>query len=210
VVVDAEEDAPRPDWLDDRAADLWGGLFAVAEVAGGEWPARALEAARSLSAGREGDEEDEVKVAALLDVAAVFQEKGVARLHTVDILAALNVLDERPWPRWHRGNPLSARGLAGLLKGFRTGDDRAPRVRSHQLHLNGRNANGYRLRDLMEPLTRYAPPDYPLHPLRVLIDNDLEPIPHPLQGGGLEDGKGAVSRWGTRGLDDVEDKSPPF
>src|SRR5438552_869554 len=47
----ATVDAPVLDELDDRAQDNWGPLLVIAQVAGGDWPARARAAALALSAG---------------------------------------------------------------------------------------------------------------------------------------------------------------
>ena len=48
-------DPASPDALNDRQADAWDPLFAIAEVAGGEWPERARAAAKALcQVGRRG------------------------------------------------------------------------------------------------------------------------------------------------------------
>lgn len=41
-----------PDELDDRAQGIWEVLLAIADVAGEDWPERARQAARALSAAR--------------------------------------------------------------------------------------------------------------------------------------------------------------
>ena len=46
-------DPVPPDTLDDRAADNWRPLLAIAEVIGGNWPQHARTAARALSGGRD-------------------------------------------------------------------------------------------------------------------------------------------------------------
>jgi putative DNA primase/helicase len=48
-----------PEGLDDRAADAWEPLIAIADLAGGEWPDRARRAALKLSGSRE-DEGDSI------------------------------------------------------------------------------------------------------------------------------------------------------
>lgn len=55
-VAGREEHAPRPEWLNDRACDNWSGLFAVAAIAGDEWPKRAGAAATtSIDTGDSSD-----------------------------------------------------------------------------------------------------------------------------------------------------------
>ena len=50
----AEARPELPDELDDRAADGWEPLLAIAAAAGGDWPARARRAALALSGGPRG------------------------------------------------------------------------------------------------------------------------------------------------------------
>ena len=53
--------APRPQWLKDRTCDNWAALFAVAHLAGEDWPDRALDAARSLDgAAEDGDQAEQL------------------------------------------------------------------------------------------------------------------------------------------------------
>jgi len=61
-----------PDELDDRAQDIWEPLLAIAGMAGGDWPDRALQAALTLSAGDER-EDDSITARLLADIHAVFE-----------------------------------------------------------------------------------------------------------------------------------------
>lgn len=65
-----------PAYLHDRAADNWRPLLAIADIAGGDWPARAWESARLLSADEAG-EDDSVRIA-LLSISRVFSMKPKA------------------------------------------------------------------------------------------------------------------------------------
>jgi len=111
--------ASRPDvppGLNDREADNWRPLLAIADLAGGEWPEKAREAARVLSDAVETAEE--ISVSLLRDLAAIFAEIADGFMPTQDILDELHGLDERPWSTWKRGQPLNAHNLARLLKPF--------------------------------------------------------------------------------------------
>jgi hypothetical protein len=67
----AERPKPLAD-IDDRAADNWEALFAIADVVGEDWPARARAAARSLSGARaEADDSEDLAVQLLADVRGV-------------------------------------------------------------------------------------------------------------------------------------------
>lgn len=105
-----------PAGLDDRAADGWEPLFAIADLAGGDWPRRARVAALVLSAGG-GREDESLGVRLLGDIRTVFEERNIDRLPSTELCRALNGLEESPWGDL-RGKPLDPRGLARLLRPF--------------------------------------------------------------------------------------------
>lgn len=114
----AASDPTVPSELDDRAADCWRPLLAIADAAGGEWPARARTAARTLSGGRDGDDE-ELGVLLLADLRDLFQRCGTDRLTTKQIVADLLELGDRPWREVGKSEkPLTDRKLAAFLKPF--------------------------------------------------------------------------------------------
>jgi hypothetical protein len=104
-----------PDVLNDRAADNWRPLLAIAELAGGEWPRRAREAACLLSG--EGHEAPSKNVELLADIRRAFGDDNALR--SVDLVAKLVADPERPWVEWQRGKPLSPKQLGSLLAPFR-------------------------------------------------------------------------------------------
>ena len=66
-----------PPGIEDRNADVWEALFAVADAAGGDWPKKAREAAVALiAAGRE--QEPSLGIRLLADLRTVFGEDGGA------------------------------------------------------------------------------------------------------------------------------------
>jgi Protein of unknown function (DUF3631) len=102
-----------PEALNDRAADNWRPLLAIADLAGGAWPQRAREAACILS----GEGHDTaVNVELLADIRLAFGEQDVIR--SSDLVKELTADPERPWAEWSRGNPLTQKQLAGLLRPF--------------------------------------------------------------------------------------------
>lgn len=140
----AAADPVVPEALNDRAADNWAPLLAVADLAGGPWPERARTAALALS---QEVEDESPGVMLLADVRALFEERGVDRLATPDIVSALVQREDRPWPEWRRGNPLTARAMAKLLKPYGI----APR----QMKLAGDKARGYDRADFEDAWARY-------------------------------------------------------
>lgn len=106
---------PRiPEVLNDRAADNWRPLLAIADLAGGKWPGKAREAACLLSG--EGHD-DAVNVELLADTRRAFGDADVIR--SEDMVERLVADPERPWAEWNKGKPLTQRQLAKLLKPFK-------------------------------------------------------------------------------------------
>lgn len=108
-------DPDVPAALNDRAADNWRPLLAIADLAGGDWPRRARDAALGLSAIDEDAET--IGVQLLADIKTVFT--GAASIWTEDLLKQLHAMQERPWCEYGRQRkPISPRQLSGLLKPF--------------------------------------------------------------------------------------------
>jgi hypothetical protein len=134
-----------PQGVEDRAADVWEPLLAVADAAGGDWPRRARVAAVSLvslAVAASGS----LGLQLLEDLRTVFEGKD--RLSTETILAELCKLEESCWAEL-RGKPLNARGLAGLLRPYG--------VSSKQIRLakDGPTLKGYDRADLHNVFERY-------------------------------------------------------
>ena len=104
-----------PDGLRDRAEDVWEALFAVADLAGGDWPTNARAAAIALSGSP--IVETDLGTELLRDMHVVFG--SVEWLATADIVDRLVALEERPWATYRRGDkPINAEVLARWLKPF--------------------------------------------------------------------------------------------
>ena len=125
-----------PAALDDRAADLWEPLLAIADHAGGEWPAAVRRAALLLSANRDADASDgDVKTLALHDLRDLFHAHATDRLASEVVAEAFAGMEDRPWSEWGRTRkPLTKAALAKLLRGFdirprsiRLADDSTPK-----------------------------------------------------------------------------------
>jgi putative DNA primase/helicase len=138
----------RPPSLSDRAADNWTPLFAIAEMAGGDWPERARrEAASEPRGGGDALGDEEVLLA---DLRQMFDEKATDRLASTEIVAALAELENRPWGEWRQGRALTPRGLADILRGFGI-EPRNIRMSS------GRTPKGYLREQFEDAFARYLP-----------------------------------------------------
>src|SRR5215467_3542461 len=103
-------DPPVPDALNDRQADNWRPLLAIADAAGGGWGDRARVAARTL-AGAGGEADPTAPVELLADLQDLFAATAADKLATAAIIRHLITLEERPWTEYAEGRPLTPRHL---------------------------------------------------------------------------------------------------
>jgi hypothetical protein len=106
-----------PAQLDDRAADVWEPLLAIADTFGPAWATRARVAAVSLMADREQTAASALSLSLLADVKQVFTALDAGRISTQDLLAQLKELSET-WQDLD-GEPLNPTTLANLLRCWR-------------------------------------------------------------------------------------------
>lgn len=140
----AAADPELPPGIVNRAADNWRPLLTVADLAGGAWPERIRRAAVELAA----DGDDSTKVALLADIRAAFVAKAADRLSSDALAGYLGGLDDRPWPEYRAGKPITKAQIARLLKGFHVspGTIRLP---------DGSTPKGYHLAAFKDPFDRY-------------------------------------------------------
>ena len=143
------EPAPPPG-LDDRAADNWEPLFAIAQVAGGIWPEQARSSALALSGVERAEEADTHGEQLLTDIRVIFDEGEGGSIPAKDLLDALLALDERPWLEANRGRPLSAAQLGKRLGRFG--------IHSHTARIGGTTARSYFRADFEDAFSRYLVP----------------------------------------------------
>jgi hypothetical protein len=134
-----------PEGVEDRNADVWEALLAVADLAGGDWPQRGREAAVKLVSSTTRGQS--IGVMLLRDLRAVF--KGRAEVATDELLRELLTLDESPWNDL-RGAPLDSLGLARMLGKYD--------VHPGRIRIGGIQVRGYRAAHLADSWTRYLPP----------------------------------------------------
>jgi hypothetical protein len=139
-----------PDELSDRQQDGAEILFAIADAAGGGWPARTrkalLELFRSVDVG-----DDSNRMRMLSDLREIYNQFPLAdTFPTAELLEKLKDVETSPWSDWSRGRGLTAKGLSDLLKPFGIFPGR---------HTDkGVRNSGYRRADLEDAWSRYLPP----------------------------------------------------
>lgn len=145
--------------VEDRAADVWEPLVAIADAAGGEWPDRAREAATALSAESEEAAAEQVAAIRLLADLRIVLEPADAKprkqLWTRTLLRKLRAIPESSWDGGMYNESLTDRELARLLRDFG--------IRSRDLRGTDRETGrqvvrkGYLRRDFIDVWARYLP-----------------------------------------------------
>lgn len=148
LVIDKIKWPHLPPEIQDRDADVWEPLIAVADIIGGEWPELARVAAVTLTAAAK-DIEPTLGVKLLSDIKKVFTGRDI--LATADLLAELNQMDESPWGDINFGKPMDARGLAKRLRDY---DIRPSVVRTGY---GSGTVRGYRESDFADAWASYLP-----------------------------------------------------
>ena len=115
-IKDAEPELPEQ--LNDRQQDGAEILLAIADAAGGEWPAKARKSLIELYTG-EAAEDQSFNIQLLRDIRSAFDEVGADKLSSTELVATLVQVESSPWGEWRRGKPLTPISLAALLKSFK-------------------------------------------------------------------------------------------
>lgn len=148
ATIGAHLAAARPEMptgVEDRAADVWEALLAIADTAGGNWPDRGRAAAVAfVAAARESSPSLGLRL--LADLRIIFA--GREAMRTEDIISALLGLDESPWVDL-RGHALDSRRLANFLRPYD--------IRPRAIRLGTATPRGYTRQDLHDAWVRYLP-----------------------------------------------------
>lgn len=141
-----------PSAITDRAADNWRPLLAIADAAGGEWPARARRVAEMMTfiAARN---DQSTKIALLADIRTVFLTNQVDRISSANMAAALATMEDRPWSEWKAGQPITQNSLSRMLADFG--------ISPTGIRIGTATPKGYRLDQFRDAFSRYlaAAPD---------------------------------------------------
>ena len=182
-----------PPGLNDRQEDNWRPLLAVADAAGGQWPQRAREVALLYSGVQA--EAEVASVALLADIRSLF---GTCKVVATDALVTeLLKLEERPWPTWNRGKPMTARHLASLLRSFG--------IRSGTVRVGDATPKGYTLADFADSFARYLSDFESATPPQANADGQLPLTSHPPHDPGVADAKHDLTTDGETVAADVAD-----
>jgi Protein of unknown function (DUF3631) len=127
--------------VEDRAADTWEPLVAIADAAGGSWPTRARWAAEVLTA--EADEhagESSENIQLLVDIQTVFSDGAVSFMKSAVLCEQLRRMEDSPWSDLELNPSKLGKRLSDY--GIRTG------------HNTARTERGYRRADFLDAFQR--------------------------------------------------------
>ena len=166
TIEDARPDMPTG--IEDRNADIWEPLIAIADAAGGEWPQVArMTAVTLVTLAREANLQS-LGIQLLTDLRTIFVTTEI--ISSKSLASALCNLEESPWDDL-KGKSLNDRGLASRLKAYG--------ISPHQVRINGIQVRGYERADFYEAWRRYLTdgltkePSHPSHPSRMAENREL-------------------------------------
>lgn len=138
-----------PPGIEDRDADVWEPIIAVADAVGGDWPERARKAAVEM-VNEAKSKPATLGIRLLTDLKTVFGADH--RLSTNEILDRLHKLETAPWSNI-KGEPIGARFLATQLAKYEV-------PTNNTFKINGKPVKGYTVAELTDAWDRYvsAPP----------------------------------------------------
>jgi putative DNA primase/helicase len=134
-----------PASLHDRAQDNWEPLLAIADIAGGEWPEIARNAAIKISGAESIQQSTGTEL--LADIQEIFETRAVDRISTESLISALLKDDEKPWATYNRGQRITPRQVARVLKGYG--------ILSRSIRIGVETPKGYMLDQFKEAFSRY-------------------------------------------------------
>jgi putative DNA primase/helicase len=159
-----------PEALNDRAADNWELLLAIADLAGGEWSSLARTAALKLSGDSETNAESN-KVQLLAEIRNVFERLAVDRLPSATLVEELHKDTDGPWAAYGRsGKPITQRQVATLLADFTTPSGN--QIKPHNIRTD-KVTRGYTRDDFADAFERYLSPPPPSQSATPLQRNDI-------------------------------------
>jgi hypothetical protein len=140
--------------LHDRAVDIWEPLFALADLTGGEWPAKARRAAEGLTSGAQ----DRNPLGALLfDILCAFSVRNCDRIFSHELVRRLSNSTDRPWldlPGLRLAEGGTRKEVTELWLAQRL---RPYGIRPRTIRIGEATAKGYVQQEMLETFRRYIP-----------------------------------------------------
>lgn len=145
-------DPVLPDKVRNRLADKWRPLFAIAQIAGGDWPDRVK---RAMFA--QVDMSDPSKAQILLSDIRDIMSPTDAVIATNSLISRLCNLEDSPWRDYNfkkfESRRITSRQLAGLLRRYK--------IIPSTVRIGIETMKGYRRKNLESAWARYLAPAHP-------------------------------------------------
>jgi len=142
AIAKARPELPKE--LGDRAGQIWEPLVVLADLAGGDWPTLAREAAVGLS----GRALTNSPIGSLLfDIWLLFTTLGGGRMFSQTLVQGLNSLPDRPWREKRHGKGITVAWLAEQLQPYG--------IYPAMMRIGPAQARGYFEADFQEAFQRY-------------------------------------------------------
>ena len=138
-----------PDELTDRQQDAAEALLAIADLAGGHWPATARHALVELCTDAQKADES-IGRTLLADTRQIFDEKDTDRISSAELACGLAEIETSPWGEWSNGRAISPAKVARLLRPFS--------ITPHNIRVGDRTPKGYEREDFEDAWKRYLGP----------------------------------------------------
>lgn len=135
-----------PEGIEDRDADIWEPILAIADAAGGHWPDTARAAAVVMVA-KAKEKPATLGIKLLADIREVMGDRD--RISTNELLDGLHAIETAPWSNI-KGEPIDSRFLAKVLSKYDVPTNNTFKVGTHAV-------KGYQLRHLYDAFERYLP-----------------------------------------------------
>jgi len=149
-------DPSMPPTAFNRLADNWRSLFAIAQIAGGDWPGRVREAFNNLI-NQAGDDEEALGIVLLADIRQIFAQSGSTRISSAQLVERLR---ELPGGRWNVALGTSDGALSTSRSAFSWLGCRLHRfgIKSHTMRISADRVKGYEPVEFTSAFARWLQP----------------------------------------------------
>jgi hypothetical protein len=134
-------DPVMPKQLNNRAADNWRPLFAIADAIGGDCPDRARRASLALAGGEIELTSAEQLLANIQSIRNDYTKRGLDRISSKDLCHELGKIPD--------GHIVTPDWLAAMLRPFE--------IRPHTIRIGQSTPKGYEFKDFEDAFARYVP-----------------------------------------------------
>jgi hypothetical protein len=152
AIASAEPEIPES--LHDRAADIWEPLFVLADLAGGDWPRKAREAAEGLATGAQCRSPIG---AFLIDIYYAMAVAKTDRISSRELVIWLNGFTDRPWHDLPGLRIVNCGQRKEVTELWLAQQLRPYGIRPRTIRIGDKTPKGYTEADLLNPFKRYVP-----------------------------------------------------